>query len=113
MRLPNERLRRTCVICQKIYPETTQRDATNITAAAPLPQTVSPAVQPFFPLVSSASGMPGQNAKDLLDKAYGSLAGELVRLTESLSRFDTVSKEYDDCLNRIQRVVEIMHSMRK
>ncbi len=114
LRFPNEMVRRTCVICQKIYPEETQREVTNITSASPPPQIPAPVpVQPFIPLMSSALGMAGQNSKNMLEKAYGSLAGELVRLTESLSRFDTASKEYDDCLNRVQRVVEIMHSMRK
>jgi hypothetical protein len=103
-----------CVICQKIYPENTQRASANvIQPTAPAAPASIPSAQPSLPALASTAGMIGQSPKDVLERAYGTLANELLRLTESLSRYDTASKEYDDCLHRVQRVVETMHSMRK
>lgn len=53
------------------------------------------------------------NSKELIDRVYQSLATELVRLTDMLRRYDTGSKDYDDYLERISRIAEIMHTMRK
>lgn len=91
-----------CVICEKTYPEIRQRERPSIT----LPPITLPSIE------QSLSSF-GQTSKDVIERAYQGLATELARLTESLSRYDTGSKDYDDYLTRVHRVVETMHIMRK
>ena len=92
-----------CVICEKIYPEIPQREQPSI----PLPPPIT------LPLIQQTLPSFGQTtSKDLIERAYQGLATELVRLTESLSRYDSGAKDYDDYLTRVNRVVEIMHIMR-
>lgn len=105
-----------CVICEKIYPELTQREPPSI--ALPPPQTLTlPSIQSMqqslTPMSPSFNVIDLAGAKGFMDQAYQRLARELLRLTEALARYDTGSKDYDDYLARINRVVETMHTMRK
>ena len=93
-----------CVICEKMYPEIPQREQPRITLPPPI---TLPSIQQSLPTFGQST------SKDLIERAYQGLATELVRLTESLSRHDTGSKDYDDYLTRVHRVVESMHIMRK
>jgi hypothetical protein len=92
-----------CVICEKIYPEIPRQEQPSIT----LPPISLPSIQQSLPSFGQTT------SKDLIERAYQGLATELVRLTESLSRYDTGSKDYDDYLTRVKQVVETMHIMKK
>ena len=114
MRLPRDPQRRLCVICEKIYPEGSQPGQTSVLLPPPVTLPPIQSVQQPLPPIPPAFGIIDQTgSKDLIDRAYRSLAAELVRLTESLARYDTGSKDYDDYLARIHRVVDTMHTMRK
>lgn len=108
LRLPRETERRMCVICQKIFPEIAQREPPLITLPAPI---TLPSIQHSLP--QSYGTADQTSSKDLLDLAYQALATELVKLTGVLGRYDTGSKDYNDYLTLINRVVETMHTMRK
>lgn len=114
LRLPREKERRLCVICQKIYPEVTLQQPTSVILPPPpvtLPsiQTVQQSLQQTM----SSSPSVGENSKDLIDRAYRTLATELVRLTETLATYDTRSETYDQCMARVSRMVDTMQMMRK
>ena len=93
-----------CVVCEKIYPEIPQRERPSITLPPPISL---PSIQQSLPSFQQTT------SKDLIERAYHGMATELVRLTESLSRYETGSKDYDDYLTRVHRLVETMHIMRK
>jgi hypothetical protein len=105
-----------CVICEKIYPEIPQREQASV--VLPPPQTVTlPSMQSMqqslTPMSPSFNVIDLASSKGLIDQAYRGLARELLRLTEALAQYDTGSKDYDDYLARVHRVVETMHTMRK
>ena len=106
-----------CVICEKVFPDQRQQESVNVTLSNPLPA-ASITLAPIQLLETPSSGLPGKidmvgNSKVLRDQAHENLARQLVRLTDVLGQHDTGSKEYDEHLGRITRVVEAMYTMRK
>jgi len=103
-----------CVICEKVFPDQRQQESVNVTLSNPLPA----ASITLAPIQSLETPFPGKidmvgNSKVLRDQAHENLARQLVRLTDVLGQHDTGSKEYDEHLGRITRVVEAMYTMRK
>lgn len=101
-----------CVICEKVFPEYPPRETVTVI------QPNLPTLPPIQALETTSSGMASTvdgagDVKVLVNRAYESLARQLVRLTEILVQHDTGSKEYDEYLGRISRVVETMYTMRK
>jgi hypothetical protein len=102
-----------CVICEKVFPEYPPRETASVT------QPVLPTLPPIQALERPSSGMAStvgdgsSDVKALVNRAYEGLARQLVRLTETLGQLDTGSKDYDEYLGRISRVVETMYTMRK
>jgi hypothetical protein len=80
-------------------------------AAAALPATR--AIQQSIPSALQFDPFARAGSKESLEIAYCNLAHELVRLTESLGRYDIVAKEYEECLARVHQVVETMNMMKK
>jgi hypothetical protein len=91
-----------------MYPEIPQREAPSITIPSPV---TLPSMQ--HSLLPPYGSVNQANSKELTDRAYQTLATELVKLTDALQRFDTGSKDYDDYLTLINRVTETMYTMRK
>ena len=105
-----------CVICEKLFPEHRQQESVTVTLSNPLP--AASITLPPIQSLETPSGLPGKvdvvgNSKVLSDQAYENLARQLVRLTDVLDKHDTGSKEYDEHLGQITRVVEAMSIMRK
>ena len=114
LRLPRETERRLCVICQKIYPEVVLQQPASVILQPPV--TTLPSIQTIqqsLQQTSTSSTSVGEDSKDLVDRAYRTLAAELVRLTETLATYDTRSTTYDECLARVSRMVDTMQMMRK
>jgi hypothetical protein len=102
-----------CVICEKVFPEYPPRETVSV---------IQPALStlpPIQALETPSSGMAStvgdgaSHVKVLVNRAYEGLAQQLVRLTEALGQHDVGSKDYDEYLGRISRVVETMYTMRK
>jgi hypothetical protein len=102
-----------CVICEKVFPEYAPRETVSVMQPA-LP--TLPPIQVFEAPSSGMASTVGDGSGDvkvLVNRAYEGLARQLVRLTETLGQHDTGSKDYDEYLGRISRVVETMYTMRK
>jgi hypothetical protein len=111
LRLPREPEKRTCVICQRIYPETNQQTLPIVAQPSEFP--AIRAIQQSLPSALQSGLFARVDSKESLETAYCNLARELVRLTESLGRYDIGAKEYEECLARVRHVVETMHMMKR
>jgi hypothetical protein len=53
------------------------------------------------------------DSKEALEIAYRSLSFEILRLTDSMEKYEIGAEGYNECLGQVHRVAETMNLMRK
>jgi len=106
LRLPRETERRTCVICEKIYPEVAR--SAPATVIPPPAATSLPSIQPSLgPRTEVFTQEENEYNRYSITRSYMSLAGEMNRLTGALGKCEPGSREYNEMLGLAKRVTKI------
>ena len=113
MRLPRETSRRTCVICERIFPETFVPVPAPPTVLPPPATLLSPIQQPLVPRTQPFTTEENDYNRYSITRSYIALAGELNRLTGALGNLDPDSERYNETLGHVKRVTKIMCTMSK